>query len=59
MPDDKKKVGKADRSRVAAGETYEVDYAAKKFGSTREEVKTAIKKVGNSREALTKHFNGK
>jgi hypothetical protein len=29
----------ADRSRVDAGETYEVDYAAKKFGTTQEEVK--------------------
>jgi hypothetical protein len=42
MPDNKKKVGKADRSRVAVGE-----------------VKDALKKVGNSRAALTKHFRGK
>jgi hypothetical protein len=59
MPDDKKKVGMADRSRVAAGEIYEVGYAAKKFGKTRAEVKEAIKKVGNTRTGLTKHFNGK
>jgi hypothetical protein len=39
MPDNKKKVGKADRSRVAGGETYEVQYAAKKFGVTQTEVK--------------------
>lgn len=59
MPDNKKKVGKADRSKVASGETYEVSYAAKKFGATPSEVKNAIKKVGNSRTALTKHLNGK
>jgi hypothetical protein len=59
MPDEKNKVGKADRSRVAAGETYEVSYASKKFGATPTEVKDAVKKVGNSREALRRHFRGK
>lgn len=59
MPDNKKKVGKPDRDKVAAGETYEVSYASKKFGATPTEVKSAIKKVGNSRAALTKHFRGK
>jgi Protein of unknown function (DUF3606) len=59
MPANKKKVGKADRSKVAGGETYEVQYAAKKFGATPTDVKNAIKKVGNSRTALTKHFRGK
>jgi hypothetical protein len=59
MPDNKKKVGQADRRQVAGGETYEVQYAARKFGATPTDVKSAIKKVGNSRAALTKHFNGK
>lgn len=59
MPDTKKKVGKADRSKVAGGETYEVQYAAMKLGATPTEVKNAIKKVGNSRTALTKHLKGK
>ncbi len=56
MPDNKKKRGKRDRDRVASNETYEVDYAARKFGVTATEVRDAIKKVGNSRTALKKYF---
>jgi hypothetical protein len=59
MPDSKKKVGKPDRSRVASGETYEVEYVAKKFDVTPTAVREAIKRLGNSKEALTKHFKGK
>jgi hypothetical protein len=49
MPDDKSKRGRADRNKVAGGEAYEVDYVAKKLGVTAEQVKSAIKKVGNDR----------
>jgi phospholipase C len=38
---------------------YEVSYASKKFGATPNQVQAAIKKVGNSRAALAKHFRGK
>lgn len=56
MADNKKKQGKADDRKVAGGQTYEVGYAARKFGATQEEVRQAIKKVGNDREKLRKHF---
>jgi hypothetical protein len=49
MADNKAKSSKADRSKIAAGEKYEVAYAAKKAKTTPEAVKQAIKKVGNSR----------
>ena len=43
-----------DRSKVAAGQDHEVRYEAEKTGATKDEVKAAIKKVGNSREAVEK-----
>ena len=38
-----------DRSRVAGGQDHEVRYEAKKEGVSTEKVKSAVKKVGNSR----------
>ena len=49
MPDDKRKRGKPDRSKVAGGEAYEVAYLASKLNVSAEKVRAAIKKVGNSR----------
>ena len=49
MADDKSKRGKADRTKIAGGEAYEVRYAAKKTGVTPAAIKAAIKDVGNSR----------
>jgi hypothetical protein len=49
MADDKRKRGASDRNMVAGNEPYEVDYIARKFGVTADQVKAAIKKVGNRR----------
>lgn len=54
MADDKRKRGKADRSRVAGGENYEVKYEARKTGRSAADVRKAIKKVGNSRKKVTR-----
>lgn len=54
MADNKKARGKADRSKVAKGETYEVAYFARKHGITAAETRALIDKVGNSREKLTR-----
>ncbi len=54
MPDNKAKRGKADRSKIASGEKYEVDYAAKKAKTTPAAVKAAIKNVGPSRAKVEK-----
>lgn len=54
MPDNKSKRGKADRSRVAENEGYEVNYFANKHGITREQARGLIKKVGNNRKKLNK-----
>lgn len=52
MSDDKSKVGRQDRSRVAGEERYEVDYFAWKHGNSKEQAEGLIDKHGNSREML-------
>ena len=44
-----KKNVSSDRKRVAAGQDYEVAYAAKKSGASNGDVKQAVNAVGNSR----------
>ena len=41
-----------DRARVAGGQDYEVRYEAKKEGVSKDEVKKAVKSVGNSRKKV-------
>ena len=52
MADDKTNRGEPDRSRVAAGEGYEVEYFARKHGITVEQARELIDRVGNDRGAL-------
>jgi hypothetical protein len=52
MADDKTKTGKPDRSRVAGGEGYEVDYFARKHGLTTEQALELTERIGNDRAAL-------
>jgi hypothetical protein len=59
MPDDKRKRGSQDRSRVAGGEKYEVQYEAKKTKRSPAAVRKAVKKVGNSRKKVTKALGRK
>jgi len=54
MPDNKSKRGKADRSRVAGNEGYEVNCFANKHGITRDQARGVIKKVGNNRDKLNR-----
>ncbi len=54
MADNKKARGKADRAKVAKGETYEVAYFARKHGITAASTRALIDKVGNSRDKLNK-----
>jgi hypothetical protein len=59
MADDKKKIGKADRDKVAGGERYEIEYLARKLGVKPADVIKAIEKVGNSREKIEKELTKK
>jgi hypothetical protein len=53
MADDKKARGKADRSKVAKGEAYEVAYFAKKHGISAAQTRALIDEVGNNRAKLS------
>ena len=52
MADDKTKKGPQDRSRINVSEDYEVRYWSEKFGVTADELRAAVKKVGNSAKAV-------
>jgi len=52
MADDKSQVGGRDRSRVAAGQDYELDDFAQKHGITREQARSLVERIGNDREKL-------
>jgi hypothetical protein len=55
MPDDKSKTDQRDRSRVAAGDEYEMLYLVEKAGITRQQALELIRRYGNDRETLMKH----
>lgn len=48
-----------DRAKVAAGQDYEVQYEKDKMDVSAEEVKEAVKEVGNSRKRVEKKLNSK
>jgi hypothetical protein len=57
MPDDTSKRGAADRSRISVHEDYEVRYWTEKLGVSKEELKRAVEKVGNSVEAVRRELD--
>lgn len=56
MSDDKSKTGGQDRTRISTSEDYELRDWAKKFGVTPDEVKAAVKAVGNEAAAVEAYF---
>ncbi|WP_137787796.1 DUF3606 domain-containing protein [Sphingomonas sp. 3P27F8] len=58
MADDKTLRGPRDRSRIALGEEYEVDYWTQRFGVSRERLEQAVGAVGNGADAVEKHLRG-
>ena len=52
MPDDKGRVEEPDRSRVAAGQHYEVRYLSEKYALSVEQARELIARVGNDRAKL-------
>lgn len=57
MADDKAKKGQQDRSRVAAGEPYEIAYFARKHGISAEDARRIIMRHGSDRDACDKAAN--
>lgn len=47
-----------DRKKVAGGQDHEVTYEARKTGASKDEVKNAVKKAGNSRTKVEQHLQG-
>lgn len=52
MADDRSNRGGRDRSRVAAGQGYELGYFARKHGISRDDARKLIDRVGNDRTKL-------
>jgi len=55
--DDKTKTGNPFRELINTGENYEVEYWSNKFNVTPEQLKAAVKIVGNSVEQVKKQLN--
>jgi hypothetical protein len=58
MADDKSKSGGQDRKRISLSQDYEVRDWAKKFGVTPDELKAAVKAVGDDAAAVEAHLKG-
>jgi hypothetical protein len=52
MHDDKQDRGEPDRSRISLNEDYEVRYWTERLGVTKEQLAVAVRKVGNSADAV-------
>jgi hypothetical protein len=52
MADNRTNRGGRDRSRVAAGQGYELSYFARKHGISRDQAKQLIARIGNDRAKL-------
>jgi hypothetical protein len=56
MSDNKTKQDGRDDSKIDSHDASEVEYAAKEFGVTPQQIRDAIEKVGNSRSAVEQHL---
>src|SRR3954469_1881936 len=56
MSDDTSKKGIQDRTRINTSEDYELRYWSEKFDVSREQLKAAVNKVGNSVSAVQKEL---
>jgi hypothetical protein len=58
MADNKSMKGVQDRTRINLSEDYELRYWCEKFGVTEDELRAAVKRVGNSAKAVDSGING-
>ena len=56
MADDRTRRGIPDRSRINLGEDYEVEYWSKTLGVSKEKLVEAVKKVGDSVQAVRREL---
>ena len=52
MPTETNRGRAQDRAKVAGGQDYEVNYEAGKIGASKDNVRQAVKDVGNSRKKV-------
>jgi hypothetical protein len=57
MADDLKQTGKTDDSRINIKQDHEVSYWRTKFGVTAEQLKEAVRKVGDRVRNVRQHFH--
>lgn len=58
MVDDKTKRGGQDRTRIDVSQDYELRDWAEKFGVSKEQVRAAVKAVGDRAADVEKHLRG-
>jgi hypothetical protein len=56
MADDKTLRSPQDAAKISFSEDYEVAYWTKKFGVTGDELRDAVKAVGNGADAVGRHL---
>lgn len=59
MADDRSKTGGQDRRRINVHQDYEVRDWSRKLGVTAEQLKAAVKAVGNDANAVEMHLKGR
>ena len=59
MTDSAQHRGEPDRSRINTSQDYEVRYWCGKFGCSEYELRAAVRRVGNSAEAVEKALKSK
>lgn len=57
--DSKRNRGARDRSRVAAGQEWEMSYMREKFGVSAQQVSGAVRAVGNSRKKVEEYLRNR
>ena len=55
--DNTQKVGSPDRKTINLNEDYEVTYWTKALGVSKDELRSAVEKVGKSADAVRQHLN--
>ena len=58
MADNLQQRGGQDRKRINVNEAYELRDWSKKFGVSEDELKDAVRKVGDRAEAVEQHLKG-
>ena len=56
MPDNKSQPGGQDRTRISLSEDYEVRDWSKKFNVSEDQLKAAVKAVGNEAKDVEEHL---